>query len=143
MSKTREVQVKKFSERIAEKKGFVVRGSGKVCELYTNDYSAAEDALDKMRRVDCTAEIFFGTPGNWKELDGIKVEGHRGTWYVIDASDCPILKHTVFLLEHEQFGDEAAGLIVDEDFRVVLDDVWNGFDDLAEEIGEWRTEAEA
>ena len=125
-----------------EKKGFVVRGWGKVCELYTNDSSAAEHALDKMRRVDCTAEIFFGTPGNWKELDGIKVEGHRGTWYVIDASDCPILKHTVFLLEHEQFGDEAAGLIVDEDFRVVLDDVWNGFDDLAEEIGEWRTEAE-
>ena len=120
-----------------EKKGFVVRGSGKVCELYTNDYSAAEDALDKMRRVDCTAEIFFGTPGSWKELDGIKVEGHRGTWYVIDASDCQILKHTVFLLEHEQFGDEAAGLIVDEDFRVVLDDVWNGFEDLAESLDEW------
>ena len=124
-----------------DKRNFAVRS--KVGELYTDDFSTAQKVLERMRRVDESAEILFGTPGNWIKLGGIKIKGHRGTWYVIDAADCPILKHTVFLLEHEQFGDEAAGLIVDEDFRVVLDDVWNGFDDLAEEIGEWRTEAEA
>ena len=36
----------------------------------------------------------------------------------------------MFLLEHQTYGDEAASLIVDQDLNVVLDDVWNGFDDL-------------
>lgn len=70
--------------------------------------------------------------------DGIKINGHYGTWYVIDEDvfhrptrngieDIP-----VYLLEHEQYGDEAAGLIIDDNMDVVLEDVWNGFDDLRE-----------
>ncbi len=38
----------------------------------------------------------------------------------------------LFLLEHEDYADEAAHIIVNEDGMVVLDDVWNGFDDLLE-----------
>lgn len=118
-----------------DKRYFTVRS--KVGELYTDDFSAAQKVIERMRRVDESAEILFGTPGHCKKLDGIKVEGHRGTWYVIDAADCAPIQHTVFLLEHETFGDEAACLIVDEDFRLVLDDVWNGFEDLAESLDEW------
>lgn len=36
----------------------------------------------------------------------------------------------VFLLEHETYGDEAACLIVNENLEIILEDVWNGFDDL-------------
>jgi len=62
------------------------------------------------------------------QKDHIKVEGHRGTWYIIGES---VYKNEpVFLLEHEQYGDEAASLIVKEDLTIVMDDVWNGFDDL-------------
>lgn len=60
--------------------------------------------------------------------EGLKIDGHIGTWYVINESYYKGKK--VFLLEHETYGDEAACLIVDEKMSVVLDDVWNGFNDL-------------
>lgn len=60
----------------------------------------------------------------------IEVEGHIGTWYVIDTDK--INGTAYFLLEHEEHGDEAACVIVDSDRKLVLDDVWNGFDDLKE-----------
>ncbi|MFI3205620.1 MAG: SNF2-related protein [Clostridia bacterium] len=65
-----------------------------------------------------------------EKSDNIEVEGHIGTWYVIDK-DVRNGKD-YFLLEHEEYGDETAGLIVDENAKLVLDDVWNGFDDLDE-----------
>nr|WP_313129516.1 YodL domain-containing protein [Anaerocolumna sp.] len=60
----------------------------------------------------------------------IEVEGHIGTWYVIDTDK--INGTAYFLLEHEEHGDEAACVIVDSDGKLVLEDVWNGFDDLKE-----------
>ena len=60
----------------------------------------------------------------------IEVEGHIGTWYVIDTDK--INDTAYFLLEHEEHGDEAACVIVDSDGKLVLGDVWNGFDDLKE-----------
>ena len=60
--------------------------------------------------------------------DKIKVEGHKGTWYVIDSST--YRGETVYLLEHEQYGDEAASIIVDENGELIAEDIWNGFDDL-------------
>src|SRR5699024_3586237 len=60
----------------------------------------------------------------------IEVDGHIGTWYVIDTDMMENTKY--FLLEHEEHGDSAACVIVDGDGKLVLDDVWNGFDDLKE-----------
>ena len=60
--------------------------------------------------------------------DGIKIDGHRGRWHVIEESEWKGEK--VFLLEHETYGDEAACLIVNEKLEIIMDDVWNGFDDM-------------
>lgn len=60
----------------------------------------------------------------------IEVDGHIGTWYVIDTEVVDGAKY--FLLEHEEHGDGAACVIVDSDGKLALDDVWNGFDDLKE-----------
>ena len=78
--------------------------------------------------------------------EGIKVNGYRGTWYVVEqdvfhrpmetgVEDIPVL-----FLEHEKYGDEAAWIIIDENGDVVLEDVWNGVDDLRayEEHLEWE-----
>lgn len=62
------------------------------------------------------------------QRDGIRIEGHVGRWYVIDETERD--GQRLYLLEHETYGDDAAGLIVDENLKVVLDDVWNGFADL-------------
>ena len=36
----------------------------------------------------------------------------------------------IFLLESEQYGDETPSIIVDNELNVILDNVYNGFDDL-------------
>ena len=69
--------------------------------------------------------------------DNIKVEGHVGTWYVIDETERSGKK--LFLLEHETYGDEAACVIVDEDGNLELEDVWNGFDDY-DEANDYNTD---
>lgn len=56
--------------------------------------------------------------------DKIRVDGHKGTWYVIDV------KNDLYLLEHETYGDTAPCIIVDCKGTLVMEDVYNGFDDL-------------
>ena len=62
--------------------------------------------------------------------DNIKVSGHIGTWYVIDTSK--YFGTNLYLLEHEEYGDEVEGVIIDKNNNLILDDVWNGFSDYEE-----------
>lgn len=62
--------------------------------------------------------------------DNIKVEGHIGTFYVIKEVVSPIGR--LHLLESELYGEDAPCLWVDSACRVILDNVWNGVDDLDE-----------
>jgi hypothetical protein len=59
---------------------------------------------------------------------GIHVEGHQGTWYVIETGEHN--GDSVYLLEHEEFGDEAACVIVDTFGNLLLEDVHNGLAEL-------------
>lgn len=61
------------------------------------------------------------------EKDNIRVEGHKGTWYVIDEHQ--VGDKTFYLLEHEKYGDMAANVIIDENGALIAEDVWDGFDD--------------
>lgn len=61
-------------------------------------------------------------------VDGLKVEGHKGTWYVIAMQYYK--GERVYLLEHETYGDGSACLIVNGNLNIICDDVWNGFLDL-------------
>lgn len=69
-----------------------------------------------------------------KPIDGIRVEGHIGTWYVIDVDKRKIdgRFETLLLLEHEIYGGDTASVIVDSNYNLILDDVWNGFADYDE-----------
>lgn len=68
-----------------------------------------------------------------EKSEHIRIEGWRGKWYVIDTMmDTKYGK--IFLLEHETYGDETEGLIIDENGKVICDDVWNGFDDFEERM---------
>lgn len=62
------------------------------------------------------------------QFDGIQVDGHYGTWYTIDheVRDGKLY----YLCEHEEYGDETACVIIDLDGNLIMDEVWNGFDDL-------------
>lgn len=63
-----------------------------------------------------------------EKMTRVKIEGYRGTWYVIESKILP--RGEFFLLEHETYGDETACLIVNEKLEVIVEDVWNGFEDL-------------
>lgn len=63
----------------------------------------------------------------------IRIQGYRGRWYVVDEKT--IGDEKLYLLEHETYGDETAGLIINSDYEVICDDVWNGFDDYYEREG--------
>jgi hypothetical protein len=57
--------------------------------------------------------------------DKISVEGHIGKWYVINET-----VHngkTVFLLEHEEYGDEVSAIAVDVDCNIVCEDIYDDF----------------
>ena len=79
------------------------------------------------------------------KMDDITVKGHKGTWYVIGNKIYSIPKNdggstitiTLYLLEHEQHGEDAASIIVmyNEDYErydVILENVYNSFSYLDE-----------
>lgn len=61
------------------------------------------------------------------KTENIKIEGHRGTWYIVGEEVIQGIK--VYELESEVWGDEAAHLIVNEAMEVLFDEAWNSFDD--------------
>lgn len=64
-----------------------------------------------------------------KTKENIKVEGYRGTWYVIDETVRDGRKY--YLLESEKWGDEAPHLLVDAKMNVIADDM---YDNIEEQI---------
>ena len=62
----------------------------------------------------------------------VRVDEHHGTWCEVD--NAIILGRKLFLMEHETYGNDAANIIIDEDNKLVMDGVWNGFLDYHEAI---------
>ena len=73
------------------------------------------------------------------DSDNITVEGHVGTWYAIDETE--VGGEKFFLLEHEEHGDMAACVAVNEQGKLVAEDLWNGFDeDFQEAVQKYLSE---
>lgn len=65
------------------------------------------------------------------ETKGLLVEGHFGTWHTAEVKE--IAGETFFRMEHDEYGDKVAGIIVDADGKLVAEDLEHGFDDGAME----------
>lgn len=61
------------------------------------------------------------------DTDDLSVAGHHGKWHTIDSRD--VEGHTFFLMEHNDYGDEAPCIIVDEQGKLAISNVYDGFDD--------------
>ena len=61
-------------------------------------------------------------------FEGISAKHHIGTWYSIAHK--MYKDQLYFLLEHEEYGDETANIIIDLEGNLILNEVRNGFDDL-------------
>ena len=69
-----------------------------------------------------------------KTSQSIRIKGYAGKWYCIDSiRKCG---KSYFLMESENYGDDAACIILTENGNVAkhdgykLDEVYNGFDDM-------------
>ena len=77
-----------------------------------------------------------------RKSDGIKLNGYRGKWYVIDETIWQ--GHTIYLVEHETYGDETAALAVTTSGEVICDEIYDAWleclDDLDPNQFNWDWE---
>lgn len=57
---------------------------------------------------------------------GIIVDGHEGTWQTIEGQE--IGGEMFYLMESQEYGDEAANILLHMDGDLVAEDLWNGID---------------
>jgi len=95
-------------------------------------YNALHPKLNEKGLIEWEGGAFLDGRKLNEKSDSITVEGHEGTWYVIESRTDEESNLKLFLLEHEEHGDETASVIVDSYGKIILDDVWNGFEDYEE-----------
>lgn len=105
---------------------------------FTDKLAAQGDLLKRgLEAVEEAIDMQAAAPRITEHSEHIQVDGHEGTWYAIDSETINGVDY--FLLEHEKYGDEAAGVIVNDKGQVVCEDIWNGFDEMAEVLPECMT----
>jgi hypothetical protein len=68
------------------------------------------------------------------QRDNIKVEGHKGTWYIVDELTFNGQKY--FLLEHETYGEDANWIAIDSKGKLVLEDITDGTSELSDYLND-------
>ena len=69
--------------------------------------------------------------GLTKDTVGYEIEGKDGTWEVVDY--LLVEGKNYFLMEHEQYGTNVAYVVLDQKGKVIVDSVYNGFDDMVKQ----------
>lgn len=62
----------------------------------------------------------------------VKVRGYKGKWSAIDSTIVRGLK--LYMMEHDTHEDEIACIIIDENKKVILDEVYNKFEHIIDLI---------
>lgn len=65
----------------------------------------------------------------WRELENIKIDGYKGTWYEIDRMGVPGTG-LFLLLEHETYGDESPWLLCEYHNNGIITDIAETYDDI-------------
>ncbi|MCD8231132.1 MAG: DUF3849 domain-containing protein [Clostridiales bacterium] len=56
-----------------------------------------------------------------------EIDGHEGLWHTMDQIS--LMGEDIFLMEHNEFGSDVAKVAVNQEGKVVAEDLWNGFDE--------------
>ena len=74
-----------------------------------------------------------------EETKGFIANGHFGTWHTVEAKE--ISGELFYRMEHEEYGDSVASIIVNQEGELVAEELEHGFDQGAmEAIGEYFSE---
>lgn len=119
-----EIAARRIEEILGKKRiDFAEKKEGYATEIDMNNHSDIDEA-----EVTITADT--------KEFEA---EGHEGTWHTVDEREYAGEKF--FLMEHDEYGSDVAGIIVSEQGQLVAEDLWNGYDAGAlEAISEYLQE---
>lgn len=69
------------------------------------------------KREDCAVTL---------DTSGIEIEQHEGLWHTADKRE--IADEIFYLMEHNEYGDSVAAVIVNADGELVAQELENGFD---------------
>jgi len=121
----------------------ISRGMDLNADYVVDSHSAVLDgfiglARDKMREQELAQEAEMQINADTR---GFAAERHFGTWHT--AGMRVIGGETFYLMEHDEYEDSVAAIIVNQDGKLVAEDLENGFDKGAREaIGEYLAEKE-
>lgn len=105
------------------------RGMDMNLDYLVNSHQAVLDGYihlvrGEIRMLD--VEKKMGIPHVTEQTSGLMVEGHMGTWHTIGQREYH--GERFFLMRHDEYGSEAADIIVSENGTLVAEDLRNGFD---------------
>lgn len=105
------------------------RGMDMNLDYLVNSHPAVLDGYihlvrGEIRMLD--VEKKMGIPHVMEQTSGLMVEGHMGTWHTIGQREYH--GERFFLMRHDEYGSEAADIIVSENGTLVAEDLRNGFD---------------
>ena len=119
-----EIAARRIEEILGKKRvDFAGKAKGYATEIDMNNHSDIDEA-----EVTITADT-----------KGFEAEGHDGTWHT--AKEKEYAGEKFFLMEHDEYDSDVAGIIVSEQGQLVAEDLWNGYDAGAlEAISEYLQE---
>ena len=105
------------------------RGMDMNLDYLVNSHPAVLDGYihlvrGEIRMLD--VEKKMGIPHVTEQTSGLMVEGHMGIWHTIGQREYH--GERFFLMRHDEYGSEAADIIVSENGTLVAEDLRNGFD---------------
>lgn len=105
------------------------RGRNMNLDYLVNSHPAVLDGYihlvrGEIRMLD--VEKKMGIPHVTEQTSGLMVEGHMGTWHTIGQREYH--GERFFLMRYDEYGSEAADIIVSENGTLVAEDLRNGFD---------------
>lgn len=105
------------------------RGMDMNLDYLVNSHPAVLDGYihlvrGEIRMLD--VEKKMGIPHVTEQTSGLMIEGHMGTWHTIGQREYH--GERFFLMRHDEYGSEAADIIVSENGTLVAEDLRNGFD---------------
>lgn len=117
--------------------GWVIATTKEKCiRIWNNALQQRIDFHQKL--INELEDLKMATKEVKKEISGLAVKGHSGTWYEIDRKE--YLGNTYILLQSEQWGDEANGLLILDDYTLIKEDCFNS---IEEELAEYSDSMES
>ena len=138
-------QNKDWAERIEVPEN-ISRGRNLNLDYVIESHPAVLDGFIDMARAEIRMQRIEQAIGENEvtitaETRGYEAEGHNGTWHTVAEKEYAGEKF--FLMEHDEFGSDVAGIVVSENGQLVAEDLWNGFDAGAlEAVSEYLQEKE-